>query len=267
MKTSPHVLVGFVCLLGGLLSAWAQEGLPEARVLPDPSSPPGGGQSGSVTLAMVSSKVNQITDEDAWWERNGLEKPAIYLRFPAVAQGAIPDGAPKSYQGKPLMAVWSGSRRRFFVYGEQIYKARYLLAEAEGGGSIEYAFDAKSYGTAAWADIVDGILYLSNTPGNLSAEGGRGARIFAIDLESNSIRWASPENTCHGQFLVIAGSVVCGYGFTAEPDFIYVLDRFDGSAIQAVKLETAADWLIQKEDLLYVRCYNRDEVYRIEIRD
>ena len=65
---------------------------------------------------------------------------------------------------------------------------------------------------------------------------------------------------------MIAGSLVCGYGFTGEPDFIYVLDRFSGDLIQTIKLKTAANWLIEKGDRLHVRCYNTDEIYQIEIR-
>jgi hypothetical protein len=56
-------------------------------VLPDPNARPAGGQSGSITLAKVSSKPNQITDEDAWWEANGLRKPVVYMRFPALEHG------------------------------------------------------------------------------------------------------------------------------------------------------------------------------------
>jgi hypothetical protein len=267
MKVSRQMFVMIVCFAAGLLNAGAQEGLPDARVLPDPEEPSGGGQSGSITLSKISSEPNKITDEDVWWQRNRLTKPALYLRYPAMSHGKIPESAPKSYKGQPLVAVWQGATRKFFAYGEQIYRARYLLAEAEGGEKIEHAFDAEAYGTVAWAEIDGGTLYLSNTPGNLSAAKDGGARVFAIDLGNNSLKWSSPEKTCHGQFAVIAGSLVCGYGFTGEPDFIYVLDRFSGDLIQTIKLKTAADWLIKKGDRLHVRCYNTDEIYQIEIRD
>ncbi len=86
-------------------------------------------------------------------------------------------------------------------------------------------------------------------------------------MKSNLLKWASPKKVCKGQFAVVAGSVVCGYGFTGEPDAITVWDRFSGDLIQTIKLKTAANWIIQKKDQLYVRCYNTDEVFRIEIRD
>ena len=46
-----------------------------------------------------------------------------------------------------------------------------------------------------------------------------------------------------------------------------MLDRFYSAGIQKIKLKTPADWLIEKDDLLYVRFYNTDDVFRIEIRD
>ena len=260
-------LAAFIFLAMAPLGAIAESELPDPITLPTPPSAEGGGQSGSIALSLVKSTANKITDDEAWWERNGLEKPEVFVRFPAVTRGAVPAGAPENYQGQSLLAVWKSSGRRFFVYGEDIYHVRYLLAEAEGGRKVEYALDARAYGTVAWAAIVDGILYLCNNPGNLSAADGGGAKIFAIDLKTNLFRWASAEKTGSGQFAVIAGSLVCAYGFTGEPDYIYVLDRFTGELSQTIKLKTAAKWLIEKGDLLHVRCYNTDNVYRIEIQD
>lgn len=266
MKTTFRFSLVVAFLVVGLLTAVAQEKLPSPVVLPDPPSLIEGGQSGSITLAHVSSKPNKIIDEENWWKTNGLKKPVVYQRFPAVARGEIPTSALKTYQGLPLVAVWSTSTRRFFAYGEQIYEARYLLVEGSNDG-IEFVFDATAYGTVALADVADGILYLTNNPGNYSAADGGGARIFAIDLKSNLLKWASPEKICKGQFAVIAGSVVCGYGFTGEPDAITVWDRFSGDLIQTIKLKTAASWIIERKDQLFVRCYNTDEVFLIEIRD
>ena len=61
----------------------AQEKLPDPVVLPEPPSLITGGQSGSITLAGVSSKANKITDEEAWWENNELKTPVVYQRFPS----------------------------------------------------------------------------------------------------------------------------------------------------------------------------------------
>jgi hypothetical protein len=265
MKNSNHTSTVIASLLLATQIASAQVGNPpDPIILPGPASTAVATEHVKITLAQISTKPNNITDDAFWWKRLKLEKPEIYVRFPAGTRGTIPGSVPKSYQSEPLMAVWMASGRRFCAYGKDIYKTRYLLAEAPGGGKIDYAFDAKVYGTAAWAAIAGDTLYITNNPGNLAADQSGGAKLFAIDLKTNRLKWVSKKKTCRGQFLVIGGSIVCGYGSSGEPDFIYVLNRSTGKVTQTVKLKTAANWLIQKEGRLYVRCYNTDNIYRIK---
>jgi hypothetical protein len=54
MKASRQVFVMIVWLAASLLNAWAQEHLPDARILPVPGEPSGGSQSGSITLSMIN---------------------------------------------------------------------------------------------------------------------------------------------------------------------------------------------------------------------
>lgn len=266
MKSKDWLAVVGLVFVGSVLKLSGQEPLVEPTVLPGPSSLTRGGQSGSITLTRESSRANKITDEEQWWTRNDLTKPVVYQRFPGIAKGTIPPGAPDSYLDRKLVAAWTTANGKFYAYGESIYRSVYLLVESLEG-EITHLFDARKYGNVAWADMVDGMLYLTNNPGNFSAADGGGARIFAIDLQSNLLKWASPEKICKGQFAVIAGSVVCSYGFTGEPDAITIWDRFSGDPIQTIKLKTAASWMIEKGDRLFVRCYNTDEVFRIVVRD
>ena len=255
------IAAGAAALLA--LPALAQD--PAEIVLPAPDSPllPAS-RSGGVTLELESSAPNKITDDDDWWLKNGLEKPESYVRFPALERGARPDAAPEEYKGEPLMGARQNGDREFYLYGESIYKARYLLVRALDSEEIEFAFDATTFGTVAWAGLEGDTLFLTNNPGNLSAADGGGARLYAVDLKSGKMKWRTEPKTASGQFLVTGGSVICAYGFTGEPDFIYVLDADTGEVSQTVKLKTAADWLIRKGDRLFVRCYNTDNVYRIK---
>lgn len=249
-----------------MASLHGQESQPEPMVLPGPSDGGKGGQSGSVSLVHESSKANKITDDENWWKVNELEKPMIYQRFPAVTKGKAPTDAPENYRGANLVAAWKTANGVFLAYGESIYRAKYLLVTGSEG-KVAHHFDAREYGNVAWSDLINGMLYLTSNPGNLSAGDGGGARIFAIDLKTKSLKWSSDEKVCHGQFVVVAGSVICSYGFTGEPDAITVFDRFTGDHIQKVKLKTAASWMIPKGERLYVRCYNTEEVFRVVLRD
>lgn len=52
-------------------------------------------------------------------------------------------------------------------------------------------------------------------------------------------------------------------GSPAEPDFLFVINRFNGKTAQKIKLASGPDDLILKDGHLYVRCYNRDYVFEV----
>jgi len=103
-----------------LLASWAtaqEVSVPEPIVLPPPVIKAGGATSGSISLSLVSSKANEITDLDKWLARNNLKKPELYASFPALSRGTIPQGALESYRGHRLRAAFQATQRRIFLYG------------------------------------------------------------------------------------------------------------------------------------------------------
>jgi hypothetical protein len=64
-------------------------------------------------------------------------------------------------------------------------------------------------------------------------------------------------------FIVRDRVIVTGYGFTSEPDFLYLLDRRDGSVVQRVRLRSAPEWILARGDRLYVRCYDTNYVFEL----
>jgi hypothetical protein len=57
--------------------------------------------------------------------------------------------------------------------------------------------------------------------------------------------------------------LICGYGFTAEPDFLYVLERATGKTVSKVPLKSGPDFLIEKDGELFVRTYDTDYVFTV----
>jgi len=55
---------------------------------------------------------------------------------------------------------------------------------------------------------------------------------------------------------VVGDTIICGYGFTAEPDYIYLLDRFTGEKYDSIPVNSAADQFQIVDDTLYVATYN-----------
>ena len=64
--------------------------------------------------------------------------------------------------------------------------------------------------------------------------------------------------------MIRGGAILSGYGFTAEPDFLFVLDRASGRVLSKVKVASGPDYLIEKDGDLLVRTYDHDYVFAIE---
>ena len=57
--------------------------------------------------------------------------------------------------------------------------------------------------------------------------------------------------------------IVSGYGFTAEPDYLYLLDRRSGKVLDRVPVPSAPEILKLRGDRLHVRTYDRRVIARI----
>ena len=75
-----------------------------------------------------------------------------------------------------------------------------------------------------------GILYVETAhPTYAKSSYGRNAYVSAIDVKKRKLLWRSPAlvaNAAH--FVLLNDTIVSGYGFTAEPDYLYALDRATG---------------------------------------
>ena len=94
---------------------------------------------------------------------------------------------------------------------------------------------------------------------------GQNAYLSAIDLKSGLLLWRSPPLVCNSHnFIIQDDHIWCGYGFTAEPDFITLLDRQSGDLVSKTRLKTGPDYLLLRDNRLYVRTYDTDYVFDIE---
>ena len=116
-----------------------------------------------------------------------------------------------------------------------------------------------------YAQVKDHILYLSIGHLTYAASSPHNAYVAAVDLAEKKLLWKSQPLVSNAANFVIKGDVLlCGYGFTAEPDYIYQLDLGSGKVIDKTAVKSKADYLILKDNILYVRTYNTDYTFRIE---
>jgi hypothetical protein len=86
----------------------------------------------------------------------------------------------------------------------------------------------------------------------------------AINIKDNRVLWTSPALISNSRnFEIIDDYLITGYGFTEEPDFLYVLRRKTGDVTQKIPLKSGPDYIIRKNNDIFVRTYDTDYIFRI----
>ncbi len=237
--------------------------------------------SSRMRLTLVSSRQNGITDERAWFASNGLDLAEDRVPGPLgtdVPLHPLPQGTPTSFRGRRLIRAIRQPSRLFLVYGRDFSAGRYLVARA--AGTSVYGFDFVNYAYAprpvpgekqfayqapTWAAEIAGTLLVSHSHGTYSRSSrGQNAYVTAVDLQTGKLRWRSRPLVSNAEsFAVVKDAIVTGYGFTKEPDFLYVLDRRTGAVLQRLPLPSSPEYVIAKSNRVYVRTYDHDLVFRI----
>jgi hypothetical protein len=245
--------------------------------------PPARGKRTPVTrlrLVKVSERPNGITDVDAWFQRNGLARPEMRSLLREGDRGEIPEAVPMEWEGGRLVRAIRDTRHLLLLYGPDFSGGEHVVLFDPGRAAPRLALDFREYvspprssaaerefvqETVQWADEAGETLYVSNFHNTYAKSSwGLNGYLTAIDLRSRKPVWRSRPLVCNTRnFLVEGDALLTGYGFTAEADFLYVLDRNTGAVAQTVKLQSGPEYLVRKGNRLFVRTYNRDYVFRL----
>lgn len=232
---------------------------------PGPAGDPGKGE---LELAIVSSQPNEITDVEAWIARNRLD-----LRDAPLAK------LPQSYAGLRLVKAIRQARTVLAVYGPDFASGRVLVA-LDASGRVRYALDFATYAYApvtapgdrefvyqqvVWAAEAGGTLYVETAHSTYArSSGSLNGYLTALDLATRKVKWRSPALVANaGTFELYGGVIVTGYGFTAEPDYLWLLDRRTGKPVARAVTPSAPELIVRKGSLLYVRTYDHDLVVKL----
>jgi hypothetical protein len=240
------------------------------------------------SLTLLSKKSNDVIDVNKWFNVNSLKLPEYKSDFSNIYNFkmiGIPDGIPLSWNNLKLNKGIMGQNERIYLYGKDFSSAKILLITDVFSSEIHHFLDFSSFNHAPntkstsdefdfvfqsirWATVVDNVLYVSHSAGGYAYETkGMNGYISAIDLSDNHILWTSkPLVNNAGNFEILDNSIICGYGFTEEPDFLYVLDRGNGRQQSKISLDSGPDYIIRKDNVLYVRTYNKDYQFSINFK-
>jgi len=181
--------------------------------------------------------------------------------------------------GLPGQIVFKTANRLFGLYGRDGSTGRYLVAWTKHGDEL-YAYDFLSYARPprikpgegslvyeqpVWAQGLGGTLYVANAHLTYAASSyGQNAYVTAIDVKTSMRLWRSPALVANATtFLVTPHYLLTGYGFTNEPDYLYLLDRRTGRVVDRLLLDTAPEKLTWHNGTVHVRTYDRVVVVRL----
>jgi hypothetical protein len=201
-------------------------------------------------LTKLTQEANQITDTDDWFEKNNLS-------LNVEDSGKYGLGIPSDENG--------GKCRIQVVDGEKGEVFELDFSDFEYAGDFKQSEKEFVRQQIRYAQVKDHILYLSIGHLTYAESSPHNAYVAAVDLAEKKLLWKSQPLVSNAANFVIKGDVLlCGYGFTAEPDYIYQLALGSGKVIDKTAVKSKADYLILKDNILYVRTYNTDYTFRIE---
>ena len=211
------------------------------------------GENNSFILEKLTEGKNNITDTEKWFEDNELETIDSNViedeQYRYELEGD--DGS-----SKYLLHIYdkvSGNYLKTLDFSEYRYASEY---KEEDYDFIEQRI--------WWVQSVGDILYVSISHNTYKESCPNHGYIVAIDLNDAGVIWKTgPCITNSRNFAIIDKTIVCGYGFTDEPDYINLVNIDDGTLREQIDINSKADYIICKDDILYVRTYNTDYTFQV----
>ena len=208
-----------------------------------------------ISLTQQSEATSDWLDTEVWCEKNGFE----YARMP------YSDG---TYEYETFYTVDDYSATELCIYDEStetlLYDLDLYLLCYGPDDEDEYSMAIQDI---QWAQIDDSanMLYVSIIHNGYASENPRSSHIVAIDLSTMEVVWRSEAQVsglCN--FKIVDDTIICGYGFTSEPDYIYLLDKHTGDKIDQISVASAPEQMEIRDGILYVATYNTAYEYIIE---
>lgn len=191
-----------------------------------------------LTLKIVSEEENGIDFANEWYESKQLSLPMVGKEW-------------NNFYDDEYQYIWSGDA--LYIYENISGNCLYVL---------EYPTD-KWYINGNNACLLDDIFYgISVINGYAQPDS---CFMFAYDLENEKLLWRSADQSYNSMNFVVEGDVlICGYGFTAEPDYLYQINRNTGEIIDRLLLKKMPDLIVEQDGKLYVHTYSYNYVIEIE---
>ena len=196
-----------------------------------------------------------------------LPRPGFPAAASSAGTGSVDFTVVSSVPIDPALPVKTPKPRGLRIDGEDGNTQRYVLGPS-------FTFDFRNYATppriapgereftyeqVLWARLAEnGILYVENAHLTYAKSSyGRNAYISAVDPAKRRLLWRSPALVANAaDFVLLNDTIVSGYGFTAEPDYLYAIDRATGKVRGRLLLPSAPQTIARHGNMLTVVTYD-----------
>lgn len=215
------------------------------------------------------------TGFDAPYPLTGEHKPeGLELRFRRSVPPETPDFVPRTHEGLDLFIADPAEGGAWLAFykgacGSLGDVCRYEAALLDEEGA-RWRLDLNAFlENDRYVEIQDiryeaGALYFNEACATYSNEaGGRCSSLVRVDPVWQEVVWRTPPLISNNMFLLHEGLVVAGYGFTAEPDALYLVDQRTGRIRARADLDTAPSYYEIQDDRLYVLTYDSLYTFRL----
>ena len=213
----------------------------------------------TIGLKELSKESNNITDVKEWFIAHDLP-----LAWNTDYNSTYPFNSDENYD---YIGEEFGKGSSFLkIYDKDTGNLIYDLDFSEYQYANDFLPQDKPYvSQEVWYSIiVDDVLYASIAHLTYAKSSPHNGYIVAIDLDDMSVLWKTKPLVSNAySFAVVDDYIFSGYGFTEENDYLKIIDRETGTVMKEYPLDTMAEHIIYKDDILYVRTYNMNYTYEI----
>jgi hypothetical protein len=121
------------------------------------------------------------------------------------------------------------------------------------------------YEQVVFAKEAAGLLFVETAHSTYAKSSyGLNAYLNAIDLATKRLKWRSPALVANaGNFVLLNTTIIAGYGFTAEPDYLYAIDRRTGRVKGRLLVPSGPQRIARHGNVLTVDTYDHRLVVRV----
>ncbi|MCR4787358.1 MAG: hypothetical protein K5888_02110 [Lachnospiraceae bacterium] len=207
-----------------------------------------------IKIKEKSCKENEILDEDRWLKEVGMSPLGDYFSDSNYSYQLSGTTAHGNYLA---VSVYDKSNNLLYAYDLSDFEYE---DGWEGGEDSDYIDRG-----IKCAMLIDNYLYLSVFHDTYAASCPANGYIICIDVNTSEIIWISDPLVVNSRnFSRYGDSLITGYGFTDEKDYLCVINRFTGETVEQIKLKKKPYYITFKDDELWVRTYSYDYVFTIE---